>query len=157
MHGLQRDGSAHAGKRLLLAAPDIEVVRGKPLLEAGLSRRPFRIEHGEPRGIAISALDDHVLAENALEGKAESQSGPARGLVQSIAFPLVAAVAEILEHMPRHQVHRFRRAGRTLQQRSEKNAADLNATVRGLNPKVRSVADRFTRRVVEDREEKRIA
>src|SRR5947209_6937438 len=56
-----------------LASRAVEIVGRKPALESGLARRPFAVEHGVPGGVAAVALDDHVLAENALELEAEAQ------------------------------------------------------------------------------------
>ncbi len=85
------------GERKPLPARLVEVRRREPALEIGLAQGPFRIEHGEPRRIPIAALDDHVLAKDSLEAEAEAQGGTARGLVQRITLPLVAAVAQIME------------------------------------------------------------
>src|SRR5262245_39650499 len=58
--------------RLLLAVR-AEIVRRKPALEARLARAPLAVEHGEPGGVAVAALDDLMLAEHALEGEAEAR------------------------------------------------------------------------------------
>ncbi len=58
----------------------------EPALERRLRARPFGIEHREPRRVAASALDDHVLAENSLEGKAETQGRAARGAFSASHF-----------------------------------------------------------------------
>src|SRR5918999_6512469 len=42
-----------------------------PRFEPGALGRPVAIRHREPRAVAIAALDDHMLAEHALEREAE--------------------------------------------------------------------------------------
>ena len=49
-----------------------------------------------------------------------------RRQVERVALPFVAPVAEVLEDMTRHQVHRLGSAGGPLQRRGEEDAADLN-------------------------------
>src|SRR5262245_41115493 len=51
----------------LLPAVSVKIVRREPGLEGALARGPLAVEHGEPGGVAASALDDHMLAEDALE------------------------------------------------------------------------------------------
>ena len=46
-------------------------------------RRPVPVRHGVPRRVAVAALDDHVLAEHALEGEAQPLGRGARGGVQA--------------------------------------------------------------------------
>src|SRR5258708_40281973 len=79
---------------LALAAVGVEVLRREPALERGFARRPVGGQHGEPGGVAVAALDDHVVAKNALVAKAEAQRGAARGGIERIAFPLVTAGSE---------------------------------------------------------------
>ena len=108
-------GNRRHRQRRALASFGVEVVRGQPRLERRLPRRPVTVDHREPRRVARAALHDHVLAEDALEREAEARGGAARRLVQRVALPLVAAVAERLEGVARHQVHGFSRAARALQ------------------------------------------
>ena len=56
-----------------LAAFLIEILRSEPALETGPDALPVLVQRGEPGGIPVAALDDQVLAENALEGEAEPQ------------------------------------------------------------------------------------
>src|SRR5215204_6319764 len=72
----------------------VEIRRVEPALESAPARRPFAVEHRIPGGVAVLALDHHVLAEHALEGEAEAAGGALRALVRVIALPLEAAVAE---------------------------------------------------------------
>src|ERR1035438_7209395 len=57
---------------------------------------------------------------DALMKQTQAQRGTARRRVQRMALPLVAPVPQLLEHIARQQIHRFRGAHRTLQ-------ADLKA------------------------------
>src|SRR3984957_3668884 len=82
---------------LALRAGGIEVLRREPALERRLACRPLGLEHGEPGGVAAAPLDDHVVAKDALVAEAEPQRGAARGCIERIAFPFVAAIAERLE------------------------------------------------------------
>jgi hypothetical protein len=49
-----------ARERHLLAPRRIEICGIEPALEGGAARRPFRIQHREPSGVAVAALADHV-------------------------------------------------------------------------------------------------
>ena len=90
-----------------LGAVGVEILRRKPAFERGLSRRPVGGQHGEPGGVAAARLDDHVVAKDAFEAKAEAQRGAARRGVERIAFPLVAAIAERLEGVAGQQILRL--------------------------------------------------
>src|SRR5690606_32046383 len=74
-------------QRFFLPALRVEIFGRKPRLESTFPHRPFGIHHREPRGVAIPALDDHVLAENALESETEAFRRAARRCIQRIAFP----------------------------------------------------------------------
>ena len=65
------------GERKYLAAGGIEVFGSEPLLEVRLQTRPLSIEYGEPRRVTIAAFHNHVLAEDALKCKTQSQRGAA--------------------------------------------------------------------------------
>src|SRR6185295_15019555 len=95
----------------------IEILRREPALERGLPRRPLAVEHGKPGGVAASALDDHVRAEQPLIGEAETLRRPARGGVEGVALPFVAAVTERLEGVARDQVLCLGAERRALQRR----------------------------------------
>ena len=92
--------------RLLPPIP-IEILRREPALERGLARGPLAVEHGEIGGVAVAALGDHVLAQDAFEHEAVAQRRAARRRVERVAFPFVAAVAERLEHVARQQILRL--------------------------------------------------
>jgi hypothetical protein len=93
----------------LLYALAVEVLRPKPRFEAGPDRRPLAVGDRIPGGVAVSALDHHVVAEDALEAKPEALGGAARGGVQRVAFPLEPAIAEVVEYAAGEQVDGFRR------------------------------------------------
>ena len=134
----------------------IEIVRREPALVRRLARRPLAVEHRKPGGVAVAALDDHVLAENPLEREAEALRGAARGRVEGVALPLVAAIAELLEDIAREQILRLGRAGRALHRRRVHDVADLDDAIGGVDAHQRLVADRSPRGVVDHREEQRI-
>ena len=111
--------------RLLPPIP-IEILRREPALERGLARRPFAVEHGEIGGVAVAALGDHVLAQDAFEREAEAQRRAARRRVERVAFPFVAPIAERLEHIARQQILRLGGERRALQGRRIDDVADLD-------------------------------
>lgn len=47
----------------------------EPALEDRFASRPLAVEDGEPGSVAISALHDHVLPEDAFELKAVAKGG----------------------------------------------------------------------------------
>src|SRR3546814_5661556 len=55
----------------LLPALRVEVLRIEPGLEGGLGLGPLAVEDREPRSVAVAALGDGGLAEDALEAEAE--------------------------------------------------------------------------------------
>src|SRR5947209_17272654 len=99
----QRRTEDHAGLRdqllqgAALNAAGAQVVGREPGLEAGGHRGPRFVGDRIPGGIAVAALDHHVLAEDALEAEAEALGGAPRRRVEGVAFPLQAAVAELVE------------------------------------------------------------
>ena len=98
---------SYCAELCLLPPIPIEILRREPALERGFARRPFAVEHGEPGGVAAAALDDHVLAEQALIGEAEALRRPLRRGVERIAFPFVAPIAERFEGVAGDQVLRL--------------------------------------------------
>ena len=99
----------------LLLARRVEILRRQPALEGGLARRPFAVEHRVIGGVAVPALGDQLLAQDALEDEAIAQSRAPRRRVQRIAFPFVAPVAQRLERVAREQILRLGAERRTLQ------------------------------------------
>jgi hypothetical protein len=67
------------GEASALVALGIEVLGGEPGLEAGADGGPFGFGDGEPGGIPVLALDDHVVAEGAFVGEPEALGGAAGG------------------------------------------------------------------------------
>ncbi len=124
-----RRSGAQVGQPPALAAVGVEVLRRQPALERAARGRPLAVEQREPRGVAVAALDDHVLAERALVGEAEALGGPARARVGGVALPLQAAVAEVVEGVAREQVDRLGRGRRALQRGAEPHVADLDDRV----------------------------
>ena len=59
-----------------MAAIRVKVGVIEPALECGVASGRFRIEHGDPHGISVAPLHDHVLAENSFQGKAQLCLGP---------------------------------------------------------------------------------
>src|SRR5687767_12851810 len=89
-------GCRQSAKALLLLAVRIEIAGIEPGLISGFQRLPFVVDHREPRGVAVASFVDSGLPEHAFEAEAEARRRLARRLVQRIAFPFVAAVAELL-------------------------------------------------------------
>src|SRR5207237_333847 len=91
----------------------------------GLPARPLVVEHAEPRGVAVAVLHDVVGLLNALEREAVRQRGAARALVERVALPLDAAVAEV-ERVPEHEVGDLARGAGALGDRAVPDAAELD-------------------------------
>src|SRR5690606_39283675 len=83
----------------LLDAIPIKVVRIEPALIGLFERRPFAVDDGEPGRIPVPSLHHEMLAENALEGEAETQRGTLRGIVVVVAFPFRATVGLFIDDM----------------------------------------------------------
>ncbi|MNZ84927.1 hypothetical protein D3C78_1037000 [compost metagenome] len=114
----------------------IEVVRRQPALAGFATAWPFVVEHGVPGGVAVLALDDHVLTEQALVAEAEALGGAHGTGVARVALPLEAAIAEFVEGMPGQQEHRLGGARRALHGGAEGDVADLDAAVLGCDAQV---------------------
>ena len=79
--GVERRETLH------LPAVFIEIVRRKPALERGLARRPFAVEDRVPGGVAVAALHDLMLAEQALVLEAVAHGGAlARAALSALHF-----------------------------------------------------------------------
>ena len=160
----EQAGSAHpagltrrqARKALLLPPLGVEIFAPEPALERRLARGPLAVEHRKPGGVAAAALDDHVLAEDALEGEAEPLRRAPRGRVQRVAFPLVAPVAERIEDVGGEEILRLGRARRALQGGRVHDIADLDDAVRRIDAHEGLVAERAARGVVDHGEEQRV-
>ena len=109
----------------MLAVP-IEVIRVQPAFETAFAIRPFAVEHREICGVAAVALGDHVLAKDALKDEAVARRRAARGGIERIAFPFIAAIAQRLERIARQKVLRFGAERRALQFGAINDAADFD-------------------------------
>src|SRR4051794_29806979 len=90
-----------------LAAFVVEVRRVEPRLERGTARGPPAVDDREPRVVAVASTPDVRLPERPLVGEAEPLRSTARRSVQAVALPFVAAIAQVVEGVPHHEVHRF--------------------------------------------------
>src|SRR5215472_18714655 len=126
---------------LALAACGVEIAGIEPALEGLFERRPFAVEDREPAGVAVAALVDSGLAEEALVAKAEAQCCGARWRVERVAFPLVTPVAQFVEDTAHHQVHRLGGGWCALQERRKIDAADFDDAGRGIDAHIAGDAD----------------
>ncbi len=73
---------------------------GEPLLQARLDRRPLPGEDAVERGVAVRAVGhDRVVAQDALEGRADPQQGRPRPLVAGMGLELDPFGVERLERV----------------------------------------------------------
>src|SRR4029077_17920926 len=101
---------------------------------------PFAVDDGEPRRVAVLALDDHVLAKQTLEREAEADCGRFRRLVAVVALPLEAAIAELVEHVARSEEECLGRNPGPRDRRTPQDVADLDHAMRGLHAHQRLAA-----------------
>jgi hypothetical protein len=73
-----------------------------------------------------------VLAEDAFKGKTQPLGRMPAGKIRGVALPFVPAVAELVEDVPRHQVHRFGGRRRLLQGRGQHDISNLDDPMRRL-------------------------
>ncbi len=97
-----------------------------------------------------------MLAEDALEGEAQPHRGTTGRLVEGVALPLIAAIAQIVEDMPRHHIHRISREPRALQGRRVPDMPHLDHTVARLDAEEARHTQRPPGNLVDDRVEQRI-
>src|SRR5262245_28684692 len=97
----------HMGQRALLPPLFVEILVLEPGLELRRHGRPFAVDHGIPGGVAVPALDDEMLAENAFKSEAEPLCRLARGHIEGMAFPFEPAHAQIIEAVTHHQKDRL--------------------------------------------------
>src|SRR5215216_2176381 len=90
-----------------LSALGVEIIGRQPLLERRFSLWPFVIEHGVPRGVAAAPFLNHVLAKGSFERESEADRSPPGWSIQRVALPFIAPIAEILEDVASHQIHRL--------------------------------------------------
>src|SRR5215472_19100175 len=145
-----------ARQALVLAACGVEIAGIEPALEGLFERRPFAVEDREPAGVAVAALVDSGLAEEALVAKAEAQCCGARWRVERVAFPLVTPVAQFVEDTAHHQVHRLGGGWCALQERRKIDAADFDDAGRGIDAHIAGDADGAADLALDDAMNKRI-
>src|SRR5690606_18659300 len=120
----------------------IEIIGRQPLLHAAAHGRPFAVDDREPGGVAVAALVDDSLAENAFELEAEPRRGRARRRVEAVALPFVAPVAQVVEGAPHQQVLRLGGRGGALELFRIHHMADFDHAVGGVDAHGRQRADR---------------
>ncbi len=97
---LDPEFAAEVFQAAFLVAGGVEVRRLEPGLVGPSQRRPFVVDHREPGGVPVRAFDDHVLAEQPLEGEAEAERRALRRFVVVVALPFEATVAELVKDVP---------------------------------------------------------
>ena len=86
---------------------------GKPRLEVLAHRRPLDVGQAVPRAVAVLApTDEHVVAMDALEGRAERLECAARAFVLRVGLPLDTTAAPDVERVPHLKVASRRRSPR---------------------------------------------
>src|ERR1700678_3501363 len=143
----QRSVRVQPGKADLLPAVLVKILRLKPALEASLPHRPFAVDDRIPGVVAVAPLRDHVLPKDSLIDKSVAQSRAARGRVQCIAFPLVAAVAEVFENVARQKVLSFGAERGALERGRIENMADLDHSHVRYDAQQREKADGAIRQI----------
>ena len=149
-------GGDQLSERPFLPAVRSKVLWRQPGFVAGPDCRPVVVGYGVPGGVAVAALDDHVVAEDALEAEAEAVGGAAGGGVERVALPLEAAVAELVEGVVREQVDGLGGGRRALQSCSEPDVADLDDALLGGDAQVGGHARRALVRQRGQRVEERV-
>src|SRR5215469_9028176 len=132
-----------------LTAVSIKIFWREPVLESNLDRRPFAIEDREPRRITVAPLVDIGLAPNALEFEAEPGRCCPRFVIERIALPSVAAIAEFIKDVPHHQVHRLGCGNPTLKWRRVNDPANLDATSGRVNIQIARLTERLPARKID--------
>src|SRR3954463_11923868 len=143
------NGGGERGKRRPLPAVVVEVRRIEPALKGRVDGRPLAVDHRVPRSVAVPALVDPRLPEDALVREAKPLRGAARRGIEGVALPLVAPVAE-RERALHHQVHRLGRGDGPLQFRRVVDVADFDGTCGRIDPEVARPADRRAGRELDD-------
>src|SRR5271154_2596108 len=126
-------GSSNLTEAFPLPPLAIEVPRLQPCLERLFAGGPFAVEDREPCRVAVAVLDHHVLAEDAFVSESEAQSGLAAGLVERVALPLVAAIAQVVKDVARHQVHGLGSRACALERGRKQDVAHLDNAVGSVN------------------------
>jgi hypothetical protein len=141
---------SHCGEGAALCAVGQEVGRVEPAFEDCFAGGPLAVEDGEPCCVAVSALHDHVLAEDAFKLEAVAEGGSSRGLVECVALPFVAAVSQIFEGVLCEEIHGFGAAGCSLQTGCEEDVAYFYSAIAGFDGEVGGETDGVARVVVDD-------
>ena len=89
--------------------------------------------------------------------KPQSLRRPARGFVQAITFPLIAAIAERIEDVAHQKPLGFRRHCGPTEQRREVHVSDFDHAILGINTHQRQGADGLSGAFIHDGEMERIA
>lgn len=134
----------------------VEVLGGEPGLEAGADGGPFDVGDGEPGGVPVLALDDHVVAEGAFVGEAEALGGAAGGGVGGVAAPLPAAVGEGGHHVVGEEEEGLGGDARAGDPGAPEDVADLGGAVGGGDVHEGLAAFDAVGRAVDDGEERRV-
>jgi len=119
----------------------IEVFGRQPCNVAGLDPWPVIVGHREPGGVAILALDDHVMPKNTLvmpkntlKDKAEPLGGTLRGLVEIVALPFEASITQFVEDVLCEKVECLSRNPSLSDRGSPKDVSNLDNAMNGINP-----------------------
>ena len=101
--------------------------------ESSVTCGPFAVENREPGRIAIMPLDHRGLPEDAFEGESQPRRRGHGARVQIVAFPFIAPIAPVDEHLTHHQIHRLGGGRASLQRWREIDMSDFDHAVRRIN------------------------
>ena len=134
---LHRQPVAQGGETCQPVPVIIEIIRGEPGAEGSVTSGPFAVENRKPGRVAIMPLDHRGLPEDAFEGESQPRRGGHRR-VQIVAFPFIAPIAPVGEHLAHHQVHRLGGRRASLQRWREVDMANFDHPVRRIDAKIAS-------------------
>lgn len=97
-----------------------------------------------------------MLPKHALEREPQPARRPLRRLVQIVRLPLVPAISQVLERVPRHQEHGLGRAARPPQRGRKQHEPHFDDAVRGPDVVIGCVPDGLVRCPVDDGERVRV-
>src|SRR5205807_2824604 len=75
--------------------------------KVGPERRPVSVDDGEPGGIPVLPLHEHVLAKHAFRPEPQPPRRPLALFVRVIALPLHPPVAQVIKQRAQQQERRF--------------------------------------------------
>src|SRR5581483_5308055 len=101
----------------LLHAVLIEVGRLEPGFKCGAHGGPLSSGNRMPGGVATASLVDDRIPEYSLERKAITRGRRAGGRIQSVAFPFVAPISQLIECVSPQKIHRLGRGACFLEAR----------------------------------------